>query len=410
MNQNFFHTKLPFYPTSNYANQPMLMKNKPEADETYLYSTPNPSTWYPEFVMHRAFTASNIQTLQVWNVSTDTLHQNLNVVGLITFGFITQYQIKVGTQQRIVVMFSGLLAPSSPMSCGLYQYRLEDKDGRKYYSEYFEVHPDIAIWSFAKDHWTRLNYRSTCYFNKINYSGNRYFTNWLWLNSSALVPESTIAEETVVNAAGETVAKNHRLEKRFLMSLPNVSQPMMDAINTLPMYTGGENLSLQVYSNTLVENQATTVLTIAVEKPDYTKNECAPSLKLRFQIDPDIADAGCCDTSEIYCYSSVPSVGKPLLSKSAGKLVVTASISEEDDWYLTDGLIPPYAVITVLYKLTAAGSWTTYSEQFSSSELASGAVIDLSLPAGDYHAAIKVGAFGCSDSPQSATSVTVTLP
>ena len=403
MIKNFFHTRIPFYRCGAFTSQPMLQVNKVEATKNMMKAAPNPKDFYPEFIMLREWANTNITQVQIWNVTTDTLHSTINIALFSNASYSQQFQVDLlGGVNKIAVMFTGLYFVGNAMTCGSnYQYRITTSDGQLYHSEWWECH-NVSFATNYHPYYTWAQYRSTCNFSKIRYSGLTNFYHNLWLKSDGMMPETSIQEETETTAKGDIVSMSHRVVKYMLLSLPHASAPMVDAINTLPLYAKGSQLQLYVKgresgeSNILVED-------VEVEKPDYSLSEIAPMIKLRMQIDPALIDSGCCDTDSFVCYRGVD-VPKPLITKlSTTSMKISIQNTALSNWFNL-GKIPLYTLVEVYYRVVGAPSWTSGGTS-TYLQLATG-VTFTSLGTATYEAMIKIKPYGDTGSCESSNSET----
>lgn len=408
---NTFHTRLPFYKTRDFANQPELQIERVVCNVQHMHPTLNPNNWFPEFICAREWTSSDVLYFAIWDVDNDVVFQDLtSFIPLLEPNYIREYQADINGVPKVMFMFSGYLTVLT-MPAGKYQYRLSDSLN-KYYSEYFEV--ACEGFTFLQnlksfEHLTNMMWQARCYFAGIHYGlfTSNNFWHHLWLRSEHLNPETNIEEDNVTDANGNIISSSHAVDKRILISIPHCSEPVVDAMNTIPLFTSGDNTTCSIWGwNDYAPRM--NVEDVEVEKPDYSLNECAPAIKARIQIDPRLNDSGCCDTDNLHCYTDFTAPAPTLTKLSSSSIRVskgnTLPIQTAED----QSKVPTYCKVDIRYRYNG-GSWITISN-ITYVNLHSGYTLT-GLAAGTFDFQIKVKSFwntSC-DSEWSATS-TMVLP
>lgn len=394
---NYFHTRLPFYESPFLTVQLEAQVSRKVSDKPYLNASANPNNWYPEFVFHRPWSTAEMTSFVIYSIDNDSVYATISL-GSNPGTVLQEWQAIIDGRDRICTMFTGYMT-STTMPCGLYQYRIEYADGRKFYSEYFEVKNFKFNQQFF-DGYTHIIYRSTCFFAEQHYSRFRNFYHHLWLPCEALYPEINVVEEKENDLSGNVLAQSHRYDKLQLLSIPAVSEPTLDAINSLVMYTTGENLECKVYSKNIID-KLINIIDVIPDKPDYSKNEIAPILKVRLQIDPSISDAACCDNSKVTSYCSTednpiqapqPAVERILFISAK----MTIGSTTGSNWFDLNKLPKNCFVRMFFRKVSDPGDVIYYpsSGAYSFSELALGKTITGLLPGEAYIAGIQIRAYG----------------
>ncbi|MBL7942757.1 MAG: hypothetical protein JNM00_08330, partial [Flavobacteriales bacterium] len=187
----------------------------------------------------------------------------------------------------------------------------------------------------------------------------------LWLVADEIMPVTDIEEEKTTDLKGDIVSNSLCLSNMLQLNITWLSEPMVDAINTLPLYTDGENQRLYVLSDNNFP-LSLDVHDVELEKPNYDMSELEPSLQMRIQIDERLSTSGCCETDSIEDYTNYTPPAPTLTKPSINSIKVQIG----NDWPLSvaeeEGTIPSYVTVNIRYKVLAGVSWTTISDQLYS--------------------------------------------
>jgi hypothetical protein len=405
MTKNHFHTKLPFFQTTSFDDQPELQISKTVAEFREFKGIPNPSDWYPEFIFHRQWSSElpSSMSVQVWNTDTDTLHVDFGALPIFTV-FFQHYQVIIDGQARIVTMFSGIYDSVTTMPSGNYQYRVTI-GAYRFYSEIWEV-CDLKYNTTFHKHFTRFVYYAACNFGGINYSILPNYKNNLWIPSEGIMPESVLVEENATNLQSEVVSSRQEILKTHLFACPRLTVAMVDAINSMAMYANGENRKLYLIGRNAYDSKIF-IKGLDVEKPDYSISELCPSLKIRVQIDPMLASDDCCETQEIVSF-----VGKVPPSANVSKVNSTTIRVQKNftlgDW-IAQGLLPAWSLVRIQYSKDS-GAFQLLPTTYSYMQLFSGVNVS-GLAPGSYVFRIQLKTIASgSESHWSNNSVGINLP
>jgi hypothetical protein len=281
----------------------------PNTFMTRMEYVPNPYDFYPEFVAATDFPFNDKNvTVEVWDVTEAPLI--IDTLGSELWGdYLRAYEsFSFGPVSRPVIIFSGYFKEDK-MVCGrLYQYRIISS-GKKYYSEVWRC-GDYSFLTDRKENLTRISYRSDCQRQGIWYDILPNFWQNLWLMSDGLDPVHQLEEEAMSDAVGNTTTIGSRLTKTYIISVPRMNYPMIDALNAMATYNPNAITHRRLHYNAYDPNQPQhlNVVDVTPEAPDVTLSECSPIQKLRIQVDPIIQVVSCCDNEApvTYCGSIKP--------------------------------------------------------------------------------------------------------
>ena len=378
MTPNFYHTKLPFFQCISFANQPELQIQKAVAKFNEFKGVPNPKNWYPEFVFNRPWTseAPGTMNVKVWNMDTDTQHVDFGILPM--FGSLFQhYQAIIEGTQKIVTMFTGIYDPVTTMPSGNYQYRITI-GAYRFYSEIWTVCNLDHTQQYHK-HFTRISYNATCNFANIRYESLPNLVHHLYLPSEAILPESQVEEENQTNSNEQIVSSHQKITKLFKLACPSVTEAMVDAVNSLTMYTNGEGRKIYALSRSPYSSKKN-ILDIQVEKPDYSNSEVCPILRFAIQIDPMIVSQDCCDSSEIVSFlgSLAP---PPTISKVNSTTIKVQKPFTFGNWQ-EENKIPAWCLVRLQYSLNS-GAWVQLPTVYTYLQIAASVNVS-GLAAGSY--------------------------
>lgn len=378
MTQNYYHTKLPFFRCLQFDDQPELQIKKSVARFNEFKGVPNPKNWYPEFVFNRPWTQELPSTMnvKVWNMDTNTQHVDFGI--LPSFGSLFQhFQTLIDGAARIVTMFTGIYDPVTTMPSGNYQYRITI-GAYRFYSE---------IWTVCKldhtqqyhQHFTRISYRSTCNFAGILYSALPNLLHHLYLPSEGILPESQVEEENQTAANEQVISSHQKITKVFKFACPSVTEAMVDAINSLTMYTNGTDKTLYLLGRGPYGAKLA-IRNIEVERPDYSVSEVCPIIRFSAQIDPMIQSNNCCDTSNIVTFAG-SNVSAPTVTKVNSTTIKVQKPFTFGDW-IVENKIPAWCLVRLQYSLNS-GAWVQLPTVYTYLQIAASVNVS-GLAAGSY--------------------------
>ena len=290
---NRFKTRIPFFSTSDINERPMTQDNRKVCADCYGAAL-NPRDFYPEFVLEKS-QSNSIAQIQVASAPDGGIVATITGAALPLCRHFF-YSDSEGDYE--IVMFPGMTG--AELTCGRkYRYIITTTSAEVFYSDYFEAIGPTEDEAMLSNEYTVLKYTATCTTAGIPYAlfAEDEFYNRIYLACEKLNPETEIQIENKEDNTGRIISSNQALWKRYVFHSPKNSDPVVDALNTVPIYINGE--SVKLITNILGDGKGITVKDFDIEKPDYKINECTPSIKGTIAIDTRLLDAGCCDSSSI---------------------------------------------------------------------------------------------------------------
>lgn len=361
--KNTFRHRIPFFFTSDWADQPFLQRNRVTCGDGYEPPI-NPTDFAPEFFISIPWAATTtVSAVEIWNVDTGTLEQDLTTLFGLT-GTTSQMVNEDG--ERIVVSFPGFPEFDGffdALTCGTYQYRVT-ANSKKYYSDYFQV-KSFSIYNSYEEKYITLYANADCFFAGMPWNEIPTYYIYAFLECPITRHSPEIEEEVQKGPDGLNTVVQSTIIHKYLGNILNVGWPLHQQLTAMQLYRPGESGEGVTFKMKRISTSDGlgdfTVNRFQLGQGNYGGPKCCPVVPVEFQVMEMLVNSGCCDTQYTPCYSDFTPPAPTLTLTGGDDVKIQFTVSPTLP--IPDGAIPLNCWVDIYYRRVGTSIWSVVQDQ-----------------------------------------------